>query len=112
MVREVAADAQLVESDLVVRYVPPGYQAMDRRGGFRQARAVAQHDLEHAPFVEDHDAGAVAANSLGQVAGDPPGEVDGMSRRNWRPLLFAVVIKPREIDQLFGVHIGDAGVDV
>ena len=35
-----------------------------------------------------------------------------MSRRDLRPLLFAVVIKPREIDQLFGVHIGDAGVDV
>ena len=112
MVGEVAADPQLVERDLVVRYVPPGYQPMNRRGGFRQARGVAQHDLEHAPVVENHDAGTVAAHSLGQIAGDPPGEVDGMSRRDLRPLLFAVVIKPREIDQLFGVHIGDAGVDV
>ena len=55
--------------------------------GFRQAHAAAQHDLEHAPVVDDHDAGAVAADSLGQVAGDPPGEVDGMSRRDLRPLL-------------------------
>ena len=53
---------------------------MDRLGRFRQAHAVAQHDLEHAPVVDDHDAGAVAAHSLGQVAGDPPGEVDGMGR--------------------------------
>src|SRR5208282_1828850 len=112
MVREVAADPELVERDLVVRYVPPGYQPMDRRGCFRQARVVAQHDLEHAPVVEDHDAGAVAAHSLGQIAGDPPGEVDGMGRRDLRPLLFAVVIKPPGIDQLFGVHIGYAGVDV
>ena len=55
---------------------------MNRRGGFRQARVVAQHDLENAPVVDDHDAGAVAAHSLGQVAGDPPGTVHGMSRRD------------------------------
>src|SRR5271157_4307776 len=82
-------------SDLVVRYVPLAYQPMDRRGGFRQARGVAQHHLEQAPIVQDHDAGAVAAHSLGQVAGDPPGAVDGMIRRDRRPLPRAVVIEPR-----------------
>ena len=33
------------------------------------------------PVVHDHDAGAVTAHSLGQVASDPPGAVDGMRQR-------------------------------
>ncbi len=112
MVREVAADPQLVESDPVVRYLPLAHQPMDRRGGFRQARGVAHHDLEHAPVVGDQNASAVAADSLGQVASDPPGVVDGMSRRDLLPLLSAVVMQPRGIDQYFGGDVGDEGVDV
>src|SRR5208282_4210233 len=87
MVWEVAADPELVERDLVVRYAPLDCQPMDGLGCFRQAHAFAQHDLQHAPVVDDHDAGTVAADSLGQIAGDPSGEVNGMSRRDWRPLL-------------------------
>ena len=57
-----------------VRYLPLARQPVDCRGGFRQARSVAQHDLENAQIVEVHDAGEVAAHSLGQAAGDPFGE--------------------------------------
>src|SRR5208283_956547 len=41
MVREVAADPQLVVSDPVVRYLPLAHQPMDLLWCFRQARGVA-----------------------------------------------------------------------
>src|SRR5271166_3933612 len=94
MVREVPADAQLIERDSLVPNVPSGGQVPDRISGLRKAHGGACDDIQDAPGVPHQDARGVASNPFTEVTGNAPGHLDRMTWRDNLTDLHPMIIEP------------------